>query len=90
MRFGYTILYVEDVTRSTSRARLRAHRRFGADDAAIEMEPVDTTVSDLPTTLVGVLPGGYRGIPAEPRRREIGFVTAVSPRPGKPRSRPAA
>ncbi|MCC2629011.1 MAG: glyoxalase/bleomycin resistance protein/dioxygenase superfamily protein 18 [Thermomicrobiales bacterium] len=55
MRFGYTILYVDDVSRAIDfygRARRRA-RRFVSDDATYgEMETGDTTLSFASHALV--------------------------------------
>jgi lactoylglutathione lyase len=81
MRFGYTILYVDDVSRAIDfyERAFGLARRFMADDATYgEMETGDTTLSFARHTLVGgFLPGGYRrNDPAEPPAGvEIGFVT---------------
>jgi lactoylglutathione lyase len=81
MRFGYTILYVDDVTRAINfyERAFGLARRFVTDDATYgEMETGDTTLSFARHTLVGgFLPGGYRrNDPAEPPAGvEIGFIT---------------
>jgi lactoylglutathione lyase len=81
MRFGYTILYVEDVLRAIDfyERAFGLVRRFVSDDATYgEMETGDTTLSFASHTLVsGFLPAGYRrNDPAEPPAGvEIGFVT---------------
>jgi lactoylglutathione lyase len=81
MRFGYTILYVEDVTQAIEfyERAFGLTRRFVADDATYgEMETGDTTLSFAKHILVGgSIPGGYRrNDPAElPAGVEIGFVT---------------
>lgn len=81
MRFGYTILYVEDVSRAIEfyERAFGLARRFVSDDATYgEMETGDTTLSFASHTLVGgFLPGGYRrNDPKElPAGVEIGFVT---------------
>jgi uncharacterized glyoxalase superfamily protein PhnB len=81
MRFGYTILYVEDVSRAIDfyERAFGLARRFVTDDATYgEMETGDTTLSFASHSLVGgSLPGGYRhNDPAEPPAGvEIGFVT---------------
>ena len=81
MRFGYTILYVEDVTRAIDfyERAFGLTRRFVSDDASYgEMETGDTTLSFASHILVGeFIPGGYRrNDPAEPPVGvEIGFVT---------------
>ena len=81
MRFGYTILYVEDVSRAIGfyERAFGLTRRFVSDDATYgEIETGDTTLSFARHTLVSeFLPGGYRrNDPAEPPAGvEIGFVT---------------
>jgi lactoylglutathione lyase len=81
MRFGYTILYVEDVARAIEfyERAFGITRRFVTDDATYgEMETGDTTLSFARHTFVGgFIPGGYRrNDPAEPPAGvEIGFVT---------------
>jgi lactoylglutathione lyase len=81
MRFGYTILYVDDVAQAIDfyERAFGLTRRFVADDASYgEMETGDTTLSFASHTLVGeFIPGGYRrNDPAEPPVGvEIGFVT---------------
>lgn len=81
MRFGYTILYVEDVPRAIDfyERAFGLVRRFVTDDATYgEMDTGDTTLSFARHTLAGEsIPGGYRrNDPAEqPAGVEIGFVT---------------
>jgi lactoylglutathione lyase len=81
MRFGYTILYVDDVARAIDfyERAFGLTCRFVADDATYgEMETGETTLSFARHTLVGEsIPGGYRrNDPAEPPAGvEIGFVT---------------
>ena len=81
MRFGYTILYVEDVPRAIDfyERAFGLVRRFVTDDATYgEMDTGDTTLSFARHTLAGgFIPGGYRrNDPAEqPAGVEIGFVT---------------
>jgi lactoylglutathione lyase len=81
MRFGYTILYVEDVARAVDfyERAFGLARRFVTDDVTYgEMETGETTLSFASHTLVGrVIPGGYRpNDPAEPPAGvEIGFIT---------------
>jgi lactoylglutathione lyase len=81
MRFGYTILYVEDVTQAIDfyERAFGLTRRFVSDDASYgEMETGDTTLSFAKHTLAGeFIRGGYRrNDPAEPPAGvEIGFVT---------------
>jgi lactoylglutathione lyase len=81
MRFGYTILYVEDVTVAIDfyERAFGLSRRFISDDATYgEMETGDTTLSFAKHTLASqFIPGGYRrNDPAEqPAGVEIGFVT---------------
>jgi lactoylglutathione lyase len=81
MRFGYTILYVEDVARAIDfyERAFGLARRFVTDDATYgEMETGETTLSFARHTLVGgFIPGGYRrNDPAEPPAGvEIGFIT---------------
>src|SRR5215212_2276512 len=64
MRFGYTILYVEDVSRAIDfyERAFGLARRFVSDDATYsEMETGDTTLSFASHALVGeLIPGGYR------------------------------
>ena len=80
MRFGYTILYVDDVSRAIDfyERAFGLTCRFVSDDATYgEMETGDTTLSFASHSLVGgSLPGGYRhNDPAEPPAGvEIGFV----------------
>ena len=81
MRFGYTILYVDDVA-GTIDFYERASgisRRFIADDATYgEMDTGNTTLSFASHTLASqFIPGGYRrNDPADqPAGVEIGFVT---------------
>jgi lactoylglutathione lyase len=81
MRFGYKILYVENVTRAIDfyERAFGLTRRFIADDASYgEMETGDTTLSFASHTLVGeFITGGYRrNDPSQPPAGvEIGFVT---------------
>jgi lactoylglutathione lyase len=81
MRFGYTILYVEDVVRAIDfyERAFGLSRRFIADDATYgELETGNTTLSFAKHTLASQsIPGGYRrNDPAEqPPGIEIGFVT---------------
>ena len=81
MRFGYTILYVDDVSRAIDfyERAFGLSRRFITDDATYgEMDTGDTTLSFASHTLAGgFIPGGYRrNDPAEqPAGIEIGFVT---------------
>ena len=81
MRFGYTILYVEDVARAIdfSERAFGLARRFVTDDATYgEMETGETTLSFASHTLVGgFISGGYRrNDPAEPPAGvEIGLIT---------------
>ena len=81
MQFGYTILYVEDVTRAIDfyERAFGLTRRFVSDDATYgEMETGDTTLSFASHSLVGeFIRGGYRrNDPAEsPAGVEIGLVT---------------
>ena len=81
MRFGYTILYVEDVSRAIDfyERAFGLTRRFLDEDATYgEMETGDTTLSFASHALVREsIPGGYRrNDPAEPPAGvEIGFVT---------------
>jgi lactoylglutathione lyase len=81
MRFGYTILYVDDVSRAIDfyERAFGLARRFVTDDATYgEMETGETTLSFARHTLVGgFIPGGYRrNDPAEPPAGvEIGFIT---------------
>ncbi len=81
MRFGYTILYVEDVAVAIDfyERAFGLSRRFMTDDATYgEMETGDTTLSFAKHTLASqFIPGGYRrNDPAEqPAGVEIGFVT---------------
>ena len=81
MRFGYTILYVEDVTRAIDfyERAFGLTRRFVSDDATYgEMETGGTTLSFASHTLVGgFIAGGYRHNDREepPAGVEIAFVT---------------
>ena len=81
MRFGYTILYVEDVAAAIAfyERAFGLSRRFIADDGTYgEVETGDTTLSFAKHTLASqFIPGGYRrNDPAEqPAGVEIGFVT---------------
>ena len=81
MRFGYTILYVDDVPRAIDfyERAFALSRRFITDDATYgEMDTGDTTLSFARHELAsGFIPGGYRrNDPAEqPAGVEIGFVT---------------
>ena len=81
MRFGYTILYVEDVAVAIDfyERAFGLSRRFITDDATYgEMETGNTTLSFAKHTLASqFIPGGYRrNDPAEqPAGVEIGFVT---------------
>lgn len=81
MRFGYTILYVEDVAAAMDfyERAFGLSRRFVSDDADYgELETGETTLSFAKHALAGsFLPGGYRrNDPAEqPAGIEIGFVT---------------
>ncbi|MBW3633691.1 MAG: VOC family protein [Chloroflexi bacterium] len=81
MRFGYTILYVEDVAVAIDfyERAFGLSRRFITDDATYgELETGDTTLSFAKHTLASqFIPGGYRhNDPAEkPAGIEIGFVT---------------
>jgi lactoylglutathione lyase len=80
MRFGYTILYVDDVARAIGfyERAFGLVRRFVSDDATYgEMETGETTLSFARHSMVeGFIPGGYRhNDPAEPPAGvEIGFV----------------
>lgn len=80
MRFGYTILYVEDVPAALGfyERAFGLSRRFISDDADYgELETGETTLAFAKHTLAGsFLPGGYRrNDPAEqPAGIEIGFV----------------
>jgi len=81
MRFGYTILYVEDVARTIDfyERAFGLSRRFITDDVTYgEMDTGDTTLSFAKHTLASqFIPGGSRrNDPAEqPAGVEIGFVT---------------
>ena len=81
MRFGYTILYVEDVARAIDfyERAFGLARRFVTDDATYgEMETGETTLSFASHTLVGgFISGGYRrNDTAEPPAGvESGFIT---------------
>ena len=81
MRFGYTILYVEDVAAAMAfyENAFGLTRRFIADDATYgELETGATTLSFAQHALTsGVIPGGYRrNDPAQPPAGiEIGFIT---------------
>ncbi len=81
MRFGYTILYVENVTRAIDfyERAFGLTRRFVSDDETYgEMETGHTTLSFAEHGLVGeFIPGGYRrNDPADPPPGvEIGLVT---------------
>jgi catechol 2,3-dioxygenase-like lactoylglutathione lyase family enzyme len=81
MRFGYTILYVEDVPRSVDfyERAFGMTRKFVSDDAGYgEMDSGNTTLSFAAHAMVGeLIPGGYRRAdPADqPLGVEIGLVT---------------
>ena len=81
MRFGYTILYVENVIQAIAfyERAFGLTRRFVADDASYgEMETGDTTLAFVNHTLVAeFIPGGYRrtDLAELPVGIEIGFVT---------------
>jgi lactoylglutathione lyase len=81
MRFGYTILYVEDVAAAIDfyERAFGLSRRFIADDATYgEMETGVTTLSFARHTLASqFIPGGYRRNDPEgqPAGVEIGLVT---------------
>ena len=81
MRFGYTILYVQDVPQAVDfyERAFGMTRKFIADDATYgEMASGDTTLSFAAHAMVGeLIPGGYRrNDPADqPLGMEIGLVT---------------
>jgi lactoylglutathione lyase len=81
MRFGYTILYVEDVSRAIDfyERAFGLTRRFLAEDATYgEMETGDTTLSFASHALAREsIPGGYRrnDLAEPPAGVEIAFVT---------------
>ena len=81
MRFGYTILYVDDVPRTIDfyERAFALSRRFITDDATYgEMDTGDTTLSFARHELAsGFIPGGYRrnDLAEQPAGVEIGFVT---------------
>ena len=81
MRFGYTILYVDDVAGTIDfyERAFGISRRFIAEDGTYgEMDTGDTTLSFANHTLASqFIPGGYRrNDPADqPAGVEIGFVT---------------
>ena len=81
MRFGYTILYVDDVARTVDfyERAFGLRRRFVAEDGTYgELETGATTLSFAAHALAGsFLSGGYRrNTPQQPPAGiEIGFVT---------------
>jgi lactoylglutathione lyase len=81
MRFGYTIVYVADVTQAIDfyERAFALTRRFVAEDGSYgELETGATTLALASYDLVGsVVPGGVRrhDSSSEPAAVEIGFVT---------------
>lgn len=81
MRFGYTILYVDDVPATIDfyERAFGLDRRFVADDATYgELETGETTLAFAQHALAGSsITGGYRSntLAEPPPGLEIGFVT---------------